>query len=61
MSTNFRPKNYEPLDIKTIKNFIENKEQIKKILGDTEEIQIEEVGDGNLNLVFFVNSKSKSI
>ena len=61
MSTNFRPKNYEPLDIKTIKNFIENKEQIKKILGDTEEIQIEEVGDGNLNLVFFVKSKSKSI
>ena len=61
MSTNFRPKNYEPLDSTTIKNFIENREQIKTILGDTKEIQIEEVGDGNLNLVFFVKSGTKSI
>ena len=54
MSSNFRPKKYKPLEVSTIKNFIENNETIKNIIGDTKEIQIKEVGDGNLNLVFFV-------
>lgn len=61
MSIDFKPKNYKPLEISTIKKFIESKIHINKIIGGTEKIDIEEVGDGNLNLVFFVNSKSKSI
>jgi len=61
MSSNFKPKNYKPLEVSTIKNFIENNDKIKKIFGDTEEIEIKEVGDGNLNLVFFVESKKNSI
>ena len=61
MSSNFKPKNYKPLEVSTIKNFIENNDKIKNIFGDTEEIEIKEVGDGNLNLVFFVESKKNSI
>ena len=61
MSSNFRPKNYQPLEVSTIKNFIENSDKIKNIIGDTKEIVIKEVGDGNLNLVFFVESKKNSI
>ena len=61
MSSNFRPKNYQPLEVSTIKNFIENSDKIKNIIGDTKEIEIKEVGDGNLNLVFFVESKKNSI
>ena len=61
MSSNFKPKNYKPLEVSTIKNFIESNDKIKNIIGDTEEIEIKEVGDGNLNLVFFVESKKNSI
>ena len=61
MSSNFRPKNYTPLEVSTIKNFIEKSEKIKNIIGDTNEIEVKEVGDGNLNLVFFVESKKNSI
>ena len=61
MSSNFKPKNYKPLEVSTIKNFIENNDKIKNIIGDTEKIEIKEVGDGNLNLVFFVESKKNSI
>ena len=61
MSSNFRPKKYRPLEVSSIKNFIENNNTIKNIIGDTKEIQIKEVGDGNLNLVFFVESKKNSI
>ena len=61
MSSNFRPKKYRPLEVSSIKNFIENNDIIKNIIGDTKEIQIKEVGDGNLNLVFFVESKKNSI
>jgi len=61
MSSNFKPKNYKPLEVSTIKNFIENSDKIKNIIGDTKEIEIKEVGDGNLNLVFFVESKKNSI
>ena len=61
MSSNFKPKNYKPLEVSTIKNFIENNDKIKNIIDDTKEIEIKEVGDGNLNLVFFVESKKNSI
>ena len=61
MSSNFKPKNYKPLEVSTIKNFIESNDKIKNIIGDTEEIEIKEVGDRNLNLVFFVESKKNSI
>ena len=61
MSSNFKPKNYKPLEVSTIKNFIESNDKIKNIIGDAKEIEIKEVGDGNLNLVFFVESKKNSI
>lgn len=61
MSSKFKPKNYKPLEVSTIKNFIEQNEKIKNIIGDTNEIEVKEVGDGNLNLVFFVESKKNSI
>ena len=55
------PKNYKPLDNKTLIEFIDSKESLRKIFNDTKNIKITEVGDGNLNLVFFADSKDNSI
>ena len=55
------PKNYKPLDSTSLINFIRNNINLKKIIRGQENFEITEVGDGNLNLVFFADSKPISI
>ena len=55
------PKNYKPLDSKSLINFIKSKKKIKEIIKDQEDFKITEVGDGNLNLVFFADSDAISL
>ena len=55
------PKGYFPLDVNTIVDFISSKKNISDLFEDIKNLNVIEVGDGNLNLVFFVNSKEKSI
>ena len=50
MSSNFKPK-LQTSNTSSLKDFIKNK-NINKLMGDTDDIKIQEVGDGNLNLVF---------
>ena len=54
-------KNYQPLNNKTLIDFINGNENLKKIINTKQKLKITEVGDGNLNLVFFADSKNKSI
>ena len=56
-----KPKGYFPLDINSIIDFVSSKKNISDIFEDIKNLNVIEVGDGNLNLVFFVNSKKKSI
>ena len=56
-----KPNGYFPLDVNTIIDFISSKKNISDIFEDIKNLNVIEVGDGNLNLVFFVNSKKKSI
>lgn len=55
------PKNYKPLDTNTLIDFITNKKNLKSIIKDQKNFKVTEVGDGNLNLVFFAESKNVSI
>ena len=55
------PKNYKPLDSKSLIDFIHSKKNIKNIIKNQKEFKITEVGDGNLNLVFFADSDKISI
>ena len=50
------PKNYKPLNNETLIDFINGKENLKKIINTKQELKITEVCDGNLNLVFFADS-----
>ena len=61
MSDYFKPKNYKPLDTSSLKNFIIKNKNINKLIGDTDDIKIQVVGDGNLNLVFFADTKKNSL
>jgi 5-methylthioribose kinase len=56
-----KPKGYFPLDVNTIVDFISSKKNISDLFEDIKNLNVIEVGDGHLNLVFFVNSKEKSI
>ena len=55
------PKNYKPLDSNTIKQFVISKVKLRNIFKNLDNLKVTEVGDGNLNLVFFINSESQSI
>ena len=55
------PKNYKPLDRDTIKQFVISKAKLRNIFKNIDNLKVTEVGDGNLNLVFFINSESQSI
>ena len=55
------PKNYKPLDSESLINFITGNKNIKEIIKDQKKFKITEVGDGNLNLVFFADSDAISI
>ena len=53
---------YEPLTIETLANRLGSVDAICKIVGDdTSKWNIDEVGDGNLNLVYTVSSGSGNI
>ena len=53
---------YEPLTIETLANRLSSVPAICKIVGDdTSKWKIDEVGDGNLNLVYTVSSNSGNI
>ena len=53
---------YEPLTIETLANRLGSVDAICKIVGyDTSKWNIDEVGDGNLNLVYTVSSDSGNI
>ena len=56
-----KPKGYFPLNVNTIIDFISSKKNISDLFEDIKNLNVIEVGDGNLNLVFFVNSKEKSV
>ena len=55
------PKNYKPLTDDTLIDFIRENESLKKIFEGEKNIKITEVGDGNLNLVFFADSENNSV
>ena len=55
------PKNYKPLDSDTIKQFVISKAKLRNIFKNIDNLKVTEVGDGNLNLVFFIHSESQSI
>jgi 5-methylthioribose kinase len=56
------PSTYRILDSKSLLGLLANLENIRAILGDrTEDWQIREVGDGNLNLVFIVEGSDGSV
>ena len=61
MSSNFKPKNYKPLDTSSLKDFIKKNKNLNKLIGATDDIKIQEVGDGNLNLVFFADTKNNAL
>lgn len=48
---------YKELDVDTVLEFIKNIESIKEYFGD-DELNVAEIGDGNLNYVYIVNTKS---
>lgn len=56
------PKNYNALNIESVTNHLARNSQIVEILGgEPAQWTAEEVGDGNLNLVFIVKSADKSV
>ena len=53
---------YEPLIIETLADRLGSVDAICKVVGDdTSKWKIDEVGDGNLNLVYTVSSESGNI
>ncbi|KAL2939185.1 Methylthioribose kinase [Bienertia sinuspersici] len=56
MSTEFRP-----LDEKSLVEYIKSTPSLSSLLGDTDNLQIKEVGDGNLNFVYIIISSSASL
>ena len=50
---------YKPLDEKNITDYIRSRPAMAKIFPIDAELAIQEVGDGNLNLVFIVETKDK--
>ena len=56
------PKNYHALTTETVSAYLANNDKVSDLLGGSaEEWVAEEVGDGNLNLVFIVKCGDKSV
>ncbi|KAL2939177.1 Methylthioribose kinase [Bienertia sinuspersici] len=51
----------KPLDEKLLIEYIKFTPCLSSLLGDIDDLQIKEVGDGNLNLVFIIASSSASL
>ena len=61
MVKKFKPNKYKPLKLNELKKFIISKNKLKKLFKNTSNLEVKEVGDGNLNLVFFIENKYNSI
>ena len=61
MVVKFKPNKYKPLKLNELKKFIISKSNLKKLFKSTTNLEVKEVGDGNLNLVFFIENKYNSI
>ena len=61
MVTKFKPNKYKPLKLNELKKFIISKRHLKKLFKNISNLEVKEVGDGNLNLVFFIENKYNSI
>ena len=47
---------YKALDEQGVIDYIKNRPAMKKYFSDDAEFKVEEVGDGNLNMVFIVRN-----
>ena len=61
MVAKFKPNKYKPLKLNELKKFIISKSNLKKLFKSTTNLEVKEVGDGNLNLVFFIQNKYNAI
>ena len=61
MVNKFKPNKYKPLKLNELKKFITSKKNLKKLFKNLSDLEVKEVGDGNLNLVFFIENKYNSI
>ncbi len=61
MVSEFKPNKYKPLKLNELKKFIISKSNLKKLFKSTKNLEVKEVGDGNLNLVFFIENKYNAI
>ena len=52
---------FRPLDEKYLIEYIKSTPSLSSLLGDSTNLQIKEVGDGNLNFVYIVVSPSGSL
>ena len=57
MVNKFKINKYKPLKLNELKKFIISKKNLKKLFKNTSNLMVKEVGDGNLNLVFFIENK----
>lgn len=51
--------NYRPLDVHTVIDYMRSRPELTEIFSDGEALEVAEVGDGNLNLVFDVRASSE--
>ena len=61
MVSKFKPNKYKPLKLNDLKKFINSKKNLKKLFKSTSNLRVKEVGDGNLNLVFFIENNYNAI
>ena len=61
MAIKFTTNKYKPLKLNELRNFITSKKNLNKLFKNTSNLDVKEVGDGNLNLVFFIENKHNSI
>ncbi len=61
MISKFKPNKYKPLKLNDLKKFINSKKNLKKLFKNTSNLRVKEVGDGNLNLVFFIENNYNAI
>ncbi len=56
MNKEISPK-YRPLDVHSVPDYIRTRPELRDVFRDGQDLEVGEVGDGNLNLVFIVHAK----
>eukprot|EP01025_Chloroclados_australasicus_P035850 TRINITY_DN3645_c0_g7_i1.p1 TRINITY_DN3645_c0_g7~~TRINITY_DN3645_c0_g7_i1.p1 ORF type:complete len:822 (+),score=91.97 TRINITY_DN3645_c0_g7_i1:29-2467(+) len=51
------PLGFKPLEVETVQDYLRSKPELVEILGDDDNWSIREVGDGNINFVYIVESQ----